>query len=600
MHNDSTNNRSSRGKGHTGRDHTGEGKAPRRPARMAKPHMGAVRTDKMRRDEAPRAASSKKPARPRVQKPAGQTAHDDEGGQRIAKVMARAGLCSRRDAEAWINEGRVTLNGTVLTNPAVNVSDNDKVLVDGTPLAHRERTRLFLFHKPRGLVTTEHDPEGRPTIFDYLHEHWHPATGKAPRVISIGRLDINTEGLLLLTNDGGLARVLELPTTGWVRRYRVRAKGETDQSVLDRLRDGITIDGVEYAGIEAVLDREQGANSWLTMSLREGKNREVKRVLEHIGLVVNRLIRLSFGPFQLGDLPEGAVEEVRTRVLRDQLGPTLTEAAGADFLSPIDEDVGGAEYHEMRKAPRHEGQRAEAGQKGHAGKEGKTWRSEKPRSGSGARMSRPREPEPEVKPKLVRPAPGPRKHISALRAEDTDGAEAPRKRIERQSTEDRKGRKVAIERLVTVDHGAKREAPASRNARHFAALHAAERAAQRAAGGEQRRHSARPSAAGPDKARPKPEWQKPAGARTAAAPKSQFTKRRPDDDGARPATGRVAKPKAPGRAKPQQALAERPFSTRHASRPMASRAPARSSAPRSPAPKPSGGKPGKGRPRGKH
>ncbi|MGH6829744.1 MAG: pseudouridine synthase, partial [Methylocella sp.] len=245
-----------------------------------------------------------------------------ESGERIAKVMARAGLCSRREAEAWIGEGRVALNGVALSNPAVNVRRDDKITIDGEPLAQRARTRLFLFHKPRGLVTTARDPQGRPTIFDYLREHW-PA---GPRVVSIGRLDINSEGLLLLTNDGGLARVLELPATGWVRRYRVRAKGETSQEILDALREGITIEGMTYAGIEATLDRMQGANCWLTMALREGKNREIKRVLEHIGLQVNRLIRLSFGPFQLGVLAEGAVEEVRTRVVRDQLGPALAKA----------------------------------------------------------------------------------------------------------------------------------------------------------------------------------------------------------------------------------------------------------------------------------
>src|SRR5271156_4634560 len=245
-------------------------------------------------------------------------------GQRIAKAMARAGLCSRRDAEAWIEAGRVSVNGAILESPAFNVGPDDDVRVDGEPLRAPERTRLFFFHKPRGLVTTARDPEGRRTIFEALPKD-------LPRVVAVGRLDINTEGLLLLTNDGGLARVLELPTTGWLRRYRVRANGETDQSVLDRLRDGVTIDGIHYAGIEATLDRVQGANNWLTIGLREGKNREIKRVLEDLGLVVNRLIRLSFGPFQLGELAEGAVEEVRTRVLRDQLGERLVGLSGADF-----------------------------------------------------------------------------------------------------------------------------------------------------------------------------------------------------------------------------------------------------------------------------
>ena len=248
-------------------------------------------------------------------------------GQRIAKVMARAGVCSRREAEAWIAEGRVSVNGEVLESPAFNVSETDTVRVDGKPLAAPERTRLFLFHKPRGLVTTARDPEGRNTVFAVLPPD-------LPRVVAIGRLDINTEGLLLLTNDGGLSRVLELPSTGWLRRYRVRAHGTIDQAALDQLAGGVTIDGVDYMGIEAKLDREQGANAWLTLGLREGKNREIKKILEHLGLAVNRLIRVSFGPFELGDLPEGEVVEVRTRVLRDQLGVKLAKEANVDFDAP--------------------------------------------------------------------------------------------------------------------------------------------------------------------------------------------------------------------------------------------------------------------------
>src|SRR5271157_1088697 len=249
-------------------------------------------------------------------------------GQRIAKVMARAGICSRRDAEAWIAGGRVSVNGEVLVSPAFNVSDADDVRIDGKRLGAAERTRLFLFHKPRGFVTTARDPEGRPTVFDALPPG-------LPRLVAVGRLDINTEGLLLLTNDGGLARVLELPSTGWLRRYRVRAHGTIDQAALDRLSGGITIDGVDYLGIEAKLDREQGDNVWITMGLREGKNREIKKVLEHLGLVVNRLIRVSFGPFELGDLAEGEAAEVRTRVLRDQLGAKLAKEAQADFDAPL-------------------------------------------------------------------------------------------------------------------------------------------------------------------------------------------------------------------------------------------------------------------------
>src|SRR5262245_10441810 len=238
---------------------------------------------------------------------------NEHTGERVAKAIARAGLASRREAEAWIAAGRVAINGKVTDSPAVHVGAKDRVTVDGDPLPARERTRLFLFHKPRGLVTTHADPQGRPTVFGALPKH-------LPRLISIGRLDANTEGLLLLTNDGGLARTLELPATGWTRRYRVRANGKVTQLRLDRLRHGIEIDGVRYGAIEARLDREQGANAWLTFAMREGKNREVKNVLGHLGLAVNRLIRVSFGPFQLGELPEGAVEEVRTRHLREQLG----------------------------------------------------------------------------------------------------------------------------------------------------------------------------------------------------------------------------------------------------------------------------------------
>ncbi len=252
----------------------------------------------------------------------------DSPGERIAKVMARAGLCSRRAAEAWIAAGRVAVNGEVIASPALNVGARDRISVDGKPLPQRERTRLFLYHKPRRLVTTHADPQKRPTIFAQL-----PAG--LPRLVSVGRLDLNTEGLLLLTNDGGLARVLELPATGWLRRYRVRAHGSVTQPQLDALRKGITVDGVRYGAIEATLDRVQGANCWLTFAIREGKNREVRNVLDHLGLKVNRLIRVSFGPFQLGELAEGAIEEVRTRHLREQLGERIAAAAGADFSGPM-------------------------------------------------------------------------------------------------------------------------------------------------------------------------------------------------------------------------------------------------------------------------
>ncbi len=249
-------------------------------------------------------------------------------GERIAKRIARAGHCSRRDAERLIAEGRVRLNGAIISSPAINVTAADAIDIDGEPLAARERTRLWLFHKPKGLMTTNRDPEGRPTIFSAL-------PSALPRVVTVGRLDINTEGLLLLTNDGGLARQLELPATGWMRRYRVRAHGTVEQPALDALARGVAIDGMVYGAIEAAIDRVQGSHVWLTVGLREGKNREVRRVLEYLGLAVSRLIRVSYGPFQLGDLDAREVREVRGRVLRDQLGAKLAHAAGVDFDAPI-------------------------------------------------------------------------------------------------------------------------------------------------------------------------------------------------------------------------------------------------------------------------
>jgi 23S rRNA pseudouridine2605 synthase len=235
-------------------------------------------------------------------------------GERIAKAIARAGVCSRRDAEAMILEGRVSVNGKKLASPALNVTDSDDIRVDGKPLPAAERTRLFRYYKPRGLVTTAKDPQGRPTVFDSLPPGM-------PRVISVGRLDLNSEGLLLLTNDGELARRLELPATGWVRRYRVRVHGEVDQTQLAQLAKGITVEGVRYSGIEATFDRKQGDNVWLTMALTEGKNREIRNICGHFGWPVSRLIRVAYGPFQLGShLNPGDIEEVPARVLREQLG----------------------------------------------------------------------------------------------------------------------------------------------------------------------------------------------------------------------------------------------------------------------------------------
>ncbi|MFO1118636.1 MAG: pseudouridine synthase [Rhodospirillales bacterium] len=235
------------------------------------------------------------------------------GGERIAKVIARAGLCSRREAEQWIGAGRVGVNGRILGSPALNVGPDDVVTVDGEPLPARVQLRLWRYHKPPGLMTTHSDPEGRPTVFERLPE----ALG---RVISVGRLDMTSEGLLLLTNDGGLARHLELPSTGWRRRYRVRVHGAVDTAALAGLAQGITVDGVRYGPIEAALERVQGSNAWLAMTLQEGKNREIRKVLQALRLDVGRLIRISYGPFQLGSLVRGAVEEVLGKVLREQLG----------------------------------------------------------------------------------------------------------------------------------------------------------------------------------------------------------------------------------------------------------------------------------------
>lgn len=234
-------------------------------------------------------------------------------GERIAKVIARAGLASRREAERLIEAGRVTVNGRKIDRAALNVTPEDRITVDGRPLDAPEPARLWLYHKPVGRITTSRDDLGRTTIYDDLPEDM-------PRVISVGRLDLNSEGLLLLTNDGVLKRKLELPSTGWLRRYRVRVNGRPTDATFDPLRKGLVVDGEMFQPMIVTLDRQQGANAWITVSIREGKNREIRRAMEAVGLVVNRLIRLSYGPFQLGQLKPGAVEEIRPRVLRDQLG----------------------------------------------------------------------------------------------------------------------------------------------------------------------------------------------------------------------------------------------------------------------------------------
>jgi 23S rRNA pseudouridine2605 synthase len=237
-------------------------------------------------------------------------------GERIAKVIARAGVCSRREAERLIEQGRVAVDGKTLKTPAVLVGPESIVAVDGEPLNPPERTRLFRYHKPAGVLTAERDPQGRPTIYDTFPPG-------VPRLMPVGRLDFTSEGLLLLTNDGGLKRHLELPATGWLRRYRVRVFGQPDPAALKRLAKGIAIDGVQYGPIEASIDSVKGSNAWLTISLREGKNREVRRVMEHLGLQVNRLIRVAYGPFQLGDIPRASAEEVPRKMLREQIGAAL-------------------------------------------------------------------------------------------------------------------------------------------------------------------------------------------------------------------------------------------------------------------------------------
>ncbi len=426
-----------------------------------------------RTDDARAARPERKPRAERPEPTPRTTAFE---GDRIAKVIARAGVCSRRDAENWIAQGRVAVNGRVLTSPAVNVRETDQILIDGAPMQARERTRLFLFHKPAGYVTSARDEEGRATVFSYL-ESRHP---DLPRLVSVGRLDINTEGLLLLTNDGGLARTLELPATGWTRRYRVRVHGPIDQARLDALREGVTVEGVVYAPIDARLERVQGANAWIAMSLTEGKNCEIKRVMAHLGLDVTRLIRVSYGPFQLGDLEEGAVEEVRLKTLREQLGKALAELAGVDFAAPLRETTP-TETQELRE------------------------RAEK----------------------------RPRKHVSTLRKQSDERREAgPRARITRAAVADRKGRAVAVER-VTPTKRRDEAAPPSRNARRFEAMRADGAPQQPAARAERPTRERKPRVErfarderpAPEHRRP-PRFDEQRGERPARAPRERGTERR--------------------------------------------------------------------------
>ncbi|MGO4916300.1 pseudouridine synthase [Pseudogemmobacter sp. W21_MBD1_M6] len=255
-------------------------------------------------------------------------------GDRIAKVLARAGLASRRDAERMIADGRVSVNGKVINSPALNVSPKDKIVCDGKAVGEPEPPRLWMYNKPTGLVTSARDEKGRDTVFDHLPEDM-------PRVVSVGRLDLNSEGLMLLTNDGEIKRKLELPSTGWVRKYRVRVKGEPNDDVIEPIRKGITIDGERFQPMAVSIDRQKTTNAWLTISLREGKNREIRRALEAVGLEVNRLIRVSYGPFQLGELQSGEVQEIKTRIMRDQLG-----------MAPLSLDDTGTATKKLVRGPR--------------------------------------------------------------------------------------------------------------------------------------------------------------------------------------------------------------------------------------------------------
>ena len=275
----------------------------------------------------PTGASVKTSVKKTVKNTVSKTPEKANAGDRIAKVLARAGVASRREAERMIELGRVAVNGKLIDSPALNVGGHDKITVDGKPVAQPEPARLWLYYKPLGLVTSERDEKGRPTVFDHLPED-------LPRVMSVGRLDLNSEGLLLLTNDGEIKRRLELPSTGWLRKYRVRVNGAVTDALLEPLRKGITVEGERFQPMAVTLDKVQGANAWLTIGIREGRNREIRRAINHIGLIVNRLIRTSYGPFKLGVMEPGTVEEIRPKIMRDQLG--LTEVPEPESAPPPD------------------------------------------------------------------------------------------------------------------------------------------------------------------------------------------------------------------------------------------------------------------------
>ena len=387
-------------------------------------------------------------------------ARSGDGAERIAKVIARAGLASRREAEAMIAEGRVTLNGKPLKDVSVNVRPSDTVAVDGAPLPERDAARVWLYHKPAGLVTTERDEKGRETVFDALPD----ALG---RVLSVGRLDLTSEGLLLLTNDGELKRRLELPATGWLRRYRVRVNGTPDEASLQRLRDGVTVDGEDgpetFQGMDVTLDRQKGANAWLTVGLREGRNREIRRAAEAVGLVVNRLIRVSYGPFQLGELAAGAVEEVKPKVLRDQLGG-LFDGELAETRREGGERKGG---------PRGRGREADAGRDGRGPARGRN-----PRSSGDRLMDHGRGDAPERGPRSERgdrPDRGPRREredgpAGRTRSDRGDRPDrGPRERDERPSfSRDRSDRGPRPDRPERGDRPVRGERPGKTGGPRFA------------------------------------------------------------------------------------------------------------------------------------
>jgi 23S rRNA pseudouridine2605 synthase len=390
--------------------------------------------------------------------------HSDSSGERIAKAIARAGLASRREAEEWIAAGRVAVNGAVIHSPALNVTPDDRISIDGQPLPARERTRLFLYHKPRGLMTTRADPQGRPTVFANLPAH-------LPRLVSVGRLDFNTEGLLLLTNDGALARELELPQTGWLRRYRVRAHGSVTQEKLDALRTGITVEGIRYGPIEAAIERVQGTNLWLTFAMREGKHREVRNVLGDLGLVVTRLIRVSFGPFQLGELAAGAVEEVRTRVLREQLGARLVARSGADFSLPLASPPLPEKEEPSRDSEKPKGARERrtsdswrASEKDRPGKKLRPEKKERARgSGSEKKARRKSTSHSWRAAEEDRPGKKLRRKFRGSRREDGAPRETPTAQSRTALLTDRKGRRVLVERFGQKPPNAEPEVRGPRN-----------------------------------------------------------------------------------------------------------------------------------------